>query len=240
MNVAIKIRLIKLWENFIILLSLYVLIELGYEIIYPLSEGAVQVINTIDFIICMIFLSDFFYFLHESENKKAYLRKYWIDLVASIPFMTLFRFFRVVRVIRIIRLARGIKALIPIVRKIGTSKSQNILIAYILILIIVMLYCSLAFFEFEKLSNSNIHTFFDAFWWAFVTTTTIGYGDIFPVTTEGRIIGMILALLGMGLFSLITAELASRFVRMTKDKDQMIINNKYHDEIEETDQNKNS
>ncbi len=235
MNVAIKIRRIKLWENFIILLSVYVLVELGYEIIYPLSESAIKIINTIDFMICLIFLADFFYFLNESENKKAYFKKYWIDLVASIPFMTFFRFFRVVRVVRIIRLTRGIKALIPIVRKIGTSKSQNILIAYILMLIIVMLYCSLAFFEFEKVTNSNIHTFFDAFWWAFVTTTTIGYGDIFPITTEGRIIGMILSLLGMGLFSLITAELATRFLRMTNDKDHRMINNKYNDEINETD-----
>lgn len=230
-KVRVSIRSINLWENFILLLSLYVFVELGYEVIYPLSDQQITIINAIDFIICMIFLGDFFYFFFKTDNKKEYFRKYWIDLIASIPFMTFFRFFRLARAIRIIRIARGIKALIPIIRKIGTSKSQNILIAYVFILILVLFYCSLAFFSFEKGINSNVHVYFDAFWWAFVTITTIGYGDIYPVTTEGRIIGMILILLGMGLFSIVTAELASKFMKMSQNKETTSHrNSKYNEE----------
>jgi voltage-gated potassium channel len=223
----------NLWESFTLILSIYVLIELGYEVIYPLSEQVAGIINTIDFFICMIFLSDFFYFLSKSKDKKSYFKKYWIDLVASIPFMTFFRFFRVARVIRVVRLLRGVKAIIPLIRKLGTSKTQNILIAYISITILVMFYCSLAFFSFEKGMNSNVNEFFDAFWWAFITVTTIGYGDIYPVTTEGRIIGMILSLLGVGLFSVITAELANKFRELSQNKETIKRNDSKYDEENE-------
>ena len=75
---------------------------------------------------------------------------------------------------------------------------------------------SFAFYSFEKGVNQNVNHFFDAFWWAFITLTSVGYGDIFPVTTEGRIIGMILTLFGMGLFSLVTAELATVLYRISQ------------------------
>jgi len=209
----------KKWEFFILILSFYVIIELAFEIIYQFNQQTIDLINTIDLAICVIFLGDFFYFLRKSENKKNYLKKHWIDFVASIPFMTFLRVFRLVRVMRIIRLLRGLKGFNQIIRLIGTNKLQNILISYIVILILVMGYCSLAFYSFEKGVNNNVNNFFDAFWWAFITTTSVGYGDISPVTTEGRIIAMILALLGMGLFSLITAEIATVLMKISHKSD---------------------
>jgi voltage-gated potassium channel len=208
----------KIWQTLIFILSLYVLIELAIEIIYPFSDHVINIINTVDFFICLIFLIDFFYFMWKSENKLKYLRGHWIDFIASIPFMTFFRVFRIARVFRIIRLFRGTKALIHIVRILGTNKLQNILISYIIILILVLGYCSLAFYTLEKGVNPNIKTYFDAVWWGFITITTVGYGDIFPTTTGGRIVSMVLALAGMGLFSIVTAELAAKFYRISQNQ----------------------
>ena len=64
-----------------------------------------------------------------------------------------------------------------------------------------------------------VNTFFDAFWWSFITITSVGYGDIYPLTVAGKIIAMILTLLGMGLFSLITAELSVKFISLIKKDD---------------------
>jgi voltage-gated potassium channel len=227
----------KHWEIFILILSLYVIIELALEIIYPFSEVTIKMINQIDFVICIIFLGDFFYYLYKAgdlpdniedrnernkirkQGRLHYLKYHWIDLVASIPFMTFMRAFRLIRVIRMIRLLRGVKGLVNIFRMLGTSKLQNILISYIIIMILVMGYCSLAFYSFEKGVNPNVNNYFDAFWWAFVSLTSIGYGDIYPTTTEGRIVGMVLALAGMGLFSIITAQLATTFFKIQKKEE---------------------
>jgi voltage-gated potassium channel len=204
------------WETFILILSFYVIIELAIEIIYQFDQQTIDIINSVDLVICLIFLGDFFYFLWKSENKKSYLKKHWIDFIASIPFMTFLRVFRLARFIRIIRLLRGIKGLNQLVKIIGTNKLQNILVSYIAILVLVMSYSALAFYSFEKGINNMVNSFFDAFWWAFMTTTSVGCNDIIAKTTEGRIISMALAVLGMGLFSLVTAELAAVLLKITK------------------------
>jgi len=204
------------WEIFILILSFYVIIELAIEIIYQFDQQTIDIINSVDLVICLIFLGDFFYFLWKSENKKSYLKKHWIDFIASIPFMTFLRVFRLARFIRIIRLLRGIKGLNQLVRIIGTNKLRNILFSYIAILVLVMSYSALAFYSFEKGINNMVNSFFDAFWWAFMTTTSVGCNDIIAKTTEGRIISMVLAVLGMGLFSLVTAELAAVLLKITK------------------------
>ena len=66
---------------------------------------------------------------------------------------------------------------------------------------------------FETNQNSNIKQPADAVWWCFVTMTTVGYGDFFPVTNQGRALGIFLMITGVSLFGVITASLAKIFVR---------------------------
>jgi voltage-gated potassium channel len=214
---------VNLWETFILLLSLYVLIELSIEIIIPLDSKTLLVLERIDFVICLFFLGDFFYFLSKADDKWTYFKKRWIDFLSSIPFVGVFRMLRITRIVRfvkllkLLKLLKGGKGLIPIVRWLLGNKLRNLLVSYILILVIVLFYSSLAFYSFEKDLNPNINEFFDAFWWAFITVTSVGYGDIFPITKIGKVIAMILTLSGMGLFSVVTAELSAKFITYIKE-----------------------
>ena len=79
--------------------------------------------------------------------------------------------------------------------------------------ILLVVFASVAVLQFEPLAeNSNIRSPQDALWWAYVTITTVGYGDRFPVTPEGRLIGGALMTAGVGLFGTFTAATAAWFI----------------------------
>lgn len=83
----------------------------------------------------------------------------------------------------------------------------------------MIIFSSIAILQVETDANSNIKTAEDAIWWAYVTITTVGYGDKFPATTEGRIIAALLMAGGMALVGTFTAFLASWFVDQTKKQE---------------------
>jgi voltage-gated potassium channel len=72
---------------------------------------------------------------------------------------------------------------------------------------------ALGFFYAEQGVNPNLHSFRDSVWWAMVTVTTIGYGDIYPVTTAGRLIAVALMIIGIGTVSLFTGLIAAGVLR---------------------------
>src|SRR4029077_20454057 len=76
----------------------------------------------------------------------------------------------------------------------------------------IMVFAAIAVMNLEDSPESNIKGAGDAFWWAFVTMTTVGYGDKYPLTVEGRIVACILMLAGAGMFATLTGFIASMFV----------------------------
>ena len=96
------------------------------------------------------------------------------------------------------------------------------LMSVAIIAVLLVIFSSIAILQVEDSSESNIKTAEDALWWTYVTITTVGYGDKYPVTTEGRIIAAILMTAGVGLFGTFTAFVASWFVvgkRITENSD---------------------
>jgi voltage-gated potassium channel len=91
-------------------------------------------------------------------------------------------------------------------------KAQGAFTTALIVAILMLLFSSIAILQVETAPNSNITSAEDALWWAFVTITTVGYGDKFPVTTEGRVIAGFLMTTGVGLFGIFTAYVASLFV----------------------------
>jgi len=160
-----------------------------------------------------------FVILMAAEPSWATVRKSWFDLVLIIlspPFLVpsylqATRGLRAVRLIRLIRLVRA-----GAVAAIGLHLSRQALrhrkfhlVALVAAAVIAL--GALGVFTVEGDTNKSVATYGDALWWAIVTATTVGYGDISPQTTEGRFIAVLLMLTGIGVIGVFTATVASFF-----------------------------
>src|ERR1035437_145364 len=152
-----------------------------------------------------IFVLEFGSRILAARSRLAYLKGHWIDVVALAPPI------RVARVRRLLRLLRLVRALAGIYRAglhvHGLARHKGF--AWLLFAWLgVMALCSAWLYIAEHGVNKAIENPFDALWWG-VGVTTVGYGDVYPITTEGRIAAMVLLLLGILLFGAITATITS-------------------------------
>lgn len=196
----------------VMLLSIYVLIALVVDTFIPLSPQTSKLINHIDNIICIFFFFEFFYRLFKSEDKLKFLKWGWIDLLSAIPMIPFLRYGRVIRLIRLIRIVRAFKSIKGFLGHLFENKKEGTFTSMSVIAIVLVIFSAIAILQVETSPESNIKTAEDAIWWSYVTITTVGYGDKYPVTTEGRFIAAILMTAGVGLFGTFTAFIASWFV----------------------------
>jgi voltage-gated potassium channel len=200
------------FDVFVLALSAFSLINIIWILI--LQNGHVRnVVLIVDPICSVVFLADFFLQLHRAPTKSSYFVKQWgwLDLVGSFPF-PLFRIARIVRVFRIYQPLKrtGGKG---VIRQANADRAGSALLIAIFLTIIVIQYASMSILWAEgKNAHGNIHTASDAVWWSYVTITTVGYGDRFPVTNLGRLVGVALLSSGVGLFAVITGFLANSFL----------------------------
>ena len=208
-----KIEKFSLFQIIIVVLSIYVLGSLLATTVFHLPTEVLRLLDLVDNSICIIFLIDFFVRFFKSQNKLEFMKWGWIDLISSIPTIDLFRAGRLFRLIRLFRLLRAFRSTKVLINYIFRKKTQGAFTTVSIIAILMVIFSSISILQVEDSPNSNIKTAEDALWWAYVTITTVGYGDKFPVTTEGRMIAALLMTVGVGLFGTFTGFVASWFVQ---------------------------
>ncbi|MGK7909246.1 MAG: ion transporter [Synechococcus sp.] len=201
------------YQFFMLSLCVYAISILCVEVFFPVPEGAKTILTYADNFICGFFLLDFLSSVIRSRNKIKYLLGWgWIDLVSSIPtvgFLRIGRLARIVRILRLLRAVRSAKVLSDFALK---RRAESTFLASSLIAMLLLMISSIAILEFESGATTNITTPEDAIWWAFVTMTTVGYGDHYPVTIGGRLVAAILMASGIGLFGTYTGFVSSWFL----------------------------
>lgn len=197
----------------ILVLSVYVLLALVADTFFKLPPEVSKILGYTDNGICLVFLFDFTLRYHRAANKLAFMKWGWIDLIASIPTFNFMRAGRLFRLIRLIRLLRAFRSTKHIIHHVFKNRIQGTLTSVAIIAVLMLLFSSVAILQFETDPDSNIKTAGDALWWSYVTITTVGYGDKYPVTTEGRVIAVVLMTVGVGLFGTFTAYVSSWFVK---------------------------
>ena len=182
-----------------------------------ISPQTRTVLDAADFAVCMIFLGDFFVSLYRAQNKLHYLTTWgWLDLLSSIPAIDLARWGRAARILRVLRVLRVMRATRIMAGLAIQHRARNAALAGILLLLLVVFASSVAILHFEDVEGGNIRNAHDAMWWAATTVSTVGYGDFYPVTWEGRLIAVLLMVTGVGSFAAVAAGLASWFMESSE------------------------
>ena len=175
-----------------------------------------------DEVIYLVFVVDYITRFFLSKKKIEFIKSNMLDLIAIIPFNSLLRGLRIVKIARISKIARLSKLskasrLITMIarssRAFGRTRSffnTNGFKYVCSVAIFSILVASIAISYIEKMD------FFDAIWWSFVTTTTVGYGDISPSTNLGRLIAAILMIIGIGLIGSLTSTITTYFINAGK------------------------
>jgi voltage-gated potassium channel len=192
------------------------------ELLFVLPAKTLALFITLDTIICMFLIADFFLRLSLSQDKSWYFRRYWIDLVSSIPFYgilrfgRLFRINRFLRLFRLLRLSRALRVVLFAFRgldKLTRTFEMNLMKRSVLIAFVLLVFGALSISALEGVEEKSLQQMGESLWWSFTTVVTGGFADLHnPNTLTGRVVTASLVLLGFAVTGIFTASLTSVLV----------------------------
>ena len=195
----------KVWNQTLTVLALAFLIAFSYPAFNAdISDSTQTSLDLIQWVSWGAFASDLLYGLIAAKNKKNFLLKHPLDIAAVLlPFLRPLRLLRVISFggLAIQKIAMGRQVAITL----------KVLVASIFIAYVAAIQITISE---RAVDGSNIKNFGDGIWWAITTVTTVGYGDKFPTTIEGKFLAVGLMIVGISLMGVITASVAAWFVKM--------------------------
>ncbi|MEG5062023.1 ion transporter [Microcoleus sp. B3-A4] len=195
-----------------------------------LSQQHISILENIEIVSSLVFTIEYVLRLWVCTVDCRYSHPLWgrlryaltplslIDLISIVPFyfLLLFPNFNFVNLIRVLRLLRLLKMsrYSESVRTLGavlSAKKEELIATAFAVFILLIFASSIMYFVEHEAHPKAFGSIPDAMWWGVVTLTTVGYGDIYPITPLGRLLGAILAFLGIGIFALPAGIIAAGF-----------------------------
>jgi len=195
----------RVWNETLTFLALAFLVAFSYPaFVNPVPSSTQTLLNIVQWVSWIAFAADLIYGLYKAKDKKKYLMKHPLEVAA-----VLLPFLRPLRLLRVISFGS------LVIQKVAVGRQFAITIKVIITSIFVAYISAVQITIIERgIDGSNIKNFGDGLWWAITTVTTVGYGDRFPTTTEGRFLAVGLMIMVISLMGVITASVASWFVKM--------------------------
>jgi len=198
----------RIWNETLTFLALAFLVAFSYPaFVNPVPSSTQTLLNIVQWVGWVAFATDLIYGLINAKSKKQYLKKHPLEVAA-----VLLPFLRPLRLMRVISFG-GLA-----IQKVAIGRQFAITIKVFLASIFVAYISAVQMTITERaVEGSNIKNFGDGIWWAITTVTTVGYGDRYPTTTEGRFLAVALMIMGISLMGVITASVAAWFVKMGQE-----------------------
>ena len=234
-------RKVTAYDLIIGILAIFSLILLIPIYFGHLSSQDVAMLYYVEDALCVVFLLDFFRSLHLAQDKWGYFLRGggWLDLLGSIPIsaFAIFRFARLFRIVRLLQKMTGGELRRMFTRQIAQS---TLLFTLVIALLLVFIISWLVLRAEQGAPTANIKTYHDAVWWAFVTITTVGYGDYYPVSGWGQSFAVILMFFGLGIIGVLSSYLSSTFISLQRRRKEKVGGGNEQDQDSDADEDEDN
>lgn len=202
-----------------LLLSLVFLVVILLPAVVTVPARFESGLSAVEWLIWGAFAAELVANLYLAPKRLRFLRSHWFDVViVAVPILRPLRLARSTRLLRVLRGTRIMAAAFRfthVLRIVLTKKGLHYVLLVGLVLIVA---ASVAVTRFESGGSGSITDLQTALWWAVSTVTTVGYGDAYPITPEGRGLAVLLMLVGVATFGALTASITSYFVSESDEK----------------------
>jgi voltage-gated potassium channel len=205
-------RLSRWFAVFIQILILLSLVTFSIETLPNLEPETRTILSYIEIFCVVIFTIEYILRIYVADSKPKFIFSFFglIDLVAILPFYLSFgvdlrslRVLRFLRIFRILKLVRYNKAINHFTRAIKSAKEEILLFVFITLMLIYFSAVGIYYFENEA-QPEYFTSIFDSLWWAIITLTTVGYGDVYPITAGGKVFTFFILMIGLGIVAIPT------------------------------------
>ena len=209
--------------QFLIILSL---VTFSIETLPGLSDPTRTLLRCTEVVTVLIFTAEYILRIALSDRKTSFVFSFFglIDLVAILPFyiasgvdLRAIRIFRLLRLLRILKLVRYSKAIQRFHRAFAIAKEEIILFAFVTLMLLYLSAVGIYYFE-NDAQPDQFKSVFHCLWWAVATLTTVGYGDVYPVTVGGRIFTSFVVLIGLGIVAVPAGLVASALSKAREEE----------------------
>ena len=219
-------KLSRYFSFFIQVLILVSVITFSIETIPNLKPQTRTLLQAIELFSVIIFSLEYIIRIYVADSKPKFVFSFFgiIDLLAILPFYLSFgvdlrslRALRFLRLFRILKLVRYNKAMNHFTRAIKSAKEEIFLFIFITLILIYFSAVGIYYFENEA-QPQHFSSIFDSLWWAIITLTTVGYGDVYPITAGGKVFTFIILMIGLGIVAIPTGIISSALTKSIDKK----------------------
>ena len=215
----------KIFNWLIQILIIVSLISFSIETLPDISPIFQDILNKSEIIIVIIFSTEYLLRIWTCDNRIKYIFSFYgiIDLLAILPFyispkidlrsIRIFRLFRIIRALKILKYSKAIDIFKEAFREIKEE-----LVLFFIASIVVLYISAVGIYYFENPAQPEVFkSVFHSLWWAVATLTTVGYGDIYPITVGGKIFTYFILMIGLGIIAIPTGLIASALTKVNND-----------------------
>lgn len=217
----------KIFDSVVQVLIIISLFTFSLETLPNLSDRSKTLLNIAEVIVVFLFTIEYALRVYVADRKTGYIFSFYgiVDLLAILPFylalgvdMRTLRSLRLLRLFRLFKLARYNRAIDRFVNAFTIAREEIIIFAMVTIIMLYLSATGIYYFEHEA-QPELFASIFHSMWWAVVTLTTVGYGDMYPITVGGRVFTFIILIIGIGIVAIPAGLLASALNKVRRDEE---------------------